>query len=108
MHTNGPWYYRKTAAKNSMGGIYTTSPHSTIGLIAKIARPFNRVAEQEANAQLIAAAPDLLAALERMVKTFRAGSQDEDGDHPAVAEALSAISKARHNAELNGGVSRPT
>lgn len=49
--------------------------------------------ENEANARLIAAAPDLLEALKRMRRWAEADQVNYTGDHP-VAVARAAIAKA--------------
>ncbi|GLW61507.1 hypothetical protein Hthe01_18560 [Hydrogenophilus thermoluteolus] len=50
----------------------------------------------EDNARLIAAAPDLLAALEQCVQVLKRGFDDADGDsRMAMATALEAIAKAK-------------
>ena len=51
----------------------------------------------EANARLIAAAPDLLNALEAVLNEFAKdghGGEFEDGEHPYVDAARAAIAKA--------------
>jgi hypothetical protein len=50
-----------------------------------------------ANARLIAAAPDMLAALKRMERVFRAASATY-GDDAALAEARAVIAKAEGGA----------
>lgn len=59
-HTPGPWHVYKGR------GLYVDS--STAGLVCKVAE--NRSAEKEANALLIAAAPELLEALREVVLLF--------------------------------------
>lgn len=46
----------------------------------------------EDNARLMAAAPDLLMAIKKMVHAYREGCADDDW--PSVADALKAIAKA--------------
>jgi len=85
-HTPGPW---------SNGGRYTERgfPHSMVGADTLIARVFSKnfgdVREEVANANLIAAAPDMLAALKRVIQAA------EDGDEmTAISMAEAAIAKA--------------
>ena len=51
--------------------------------------------EAHANMHLIAAAPDLYAALERMERHFRMLSPDMDAPGSVFAQAIAALSKAR-------------
>lgn len=57
--------------------------------------------EQEANARLIAAAPDLLAALERIVSWYDGSTTDEmvhrepRKDPPRITAARAAVAKAK-------------
>jgi hypothetical protein len=65
-------------------------------------RPVDRSTESyteaEANARLIAAAPDLLAALQWCVKCWETGAwQNEDGESPDISQVESAIAKATGN-----------
>lgn len=101
LHTPGPWTtdttkrYRQMVSEQIPESIPIRGPDG-IGLAATYDfNRFDRDAECEANARLIAAAPDLLAALERI--TLINGST---GGHKAmVAEfkhiARTAIAKAR-------------
>lgn len=58
--------------------------------------------DQEANARLIAAAPELLEALEKMVKQFGYEVVHKDGlvhdEHDAIQSATEAIRKAKGEA----------
>ena len=71
-HTPGPWEYRKTADTFHTG-------HPVFGVGPKINGAIVFVAEQiyEADAQLIAAAPDLLEAAKKLVESI---DSDEDGE----------------------------
>ena len=96
-HTPGPWtaisdplhFYSLTTiiiAGNVLGGI----PQVRIDVGGK-----SDIAELEANARLIAAAPDLLEALENIADIVA----DEWGTHrPCVMRAYAAIAKARGEA----------
>jgi hypothetical protein len=78
-HTPGPWY--REPAKS----FYVSADNGT-QIIASC--------DRMANAQLIAAAPDLLAALQEMVICFDPYSQPGNDGHNALANALAAIQKA--------------
>jgi len=90
-HTPGPW---QIMTRDSVGdNIFTESkPHR------RIANTYGDAEEYIANARLIAAAPDLLAALERIVAKYEAapdgplGCGFVNGDFFA---ARAAITKAR-------------
>ena len=81
-HTPGPWKV------NTAYDVRTIYPKSQ-GYGVTIARIHNHFVEPEANAKLIAAAPELLAALKECAKQLRL--LDCNG-HAAIAE--NAISKA--------------
>jgi hypothetical protein len=96
-HTPGPW---------------TISPHNTFYILSPtgaVGAVFNRahltleaegrerlVAECEANARLIAAAPELLDALTDILRIARAATLHSGGDHnkKRIAKAVAAIRKA--------------
>jgi len=80
-HTPGPWEVQI--------GIDPTG--FACYFIGRISRPFISRAEEEANARLIAAAPDLLSALEQANEMLKyiGGCQD------TVDKASKAISKAK-------------
>ena len=78
-HTPGPWFVQE-------------SDHADTGLLIKpipgqVVAECDPVPEMEANARLIAAAPELLEALQACVKLLR-----EDGT--TTQRALAAIAKA--------------
>ena len=93
-HTKGPWFV--------VDGTYTTIPiRSNVGTICMIQRHRKvrtlgiPMSEKEANARLIAAAPELLEALEK----FRGHMERDDfatGDNPSDCYELAraAIAKA--------------
>jgi hypothetical protein len=62
-------------------------------LVAMVVNSDSEGAEIEANARLIAAAPELLEALKRMLRWAEADQVNYTGDHP-VAVARAAIAKA--------------
>ena len=88
LHTPGPWQ---------------VSPYNNItsrnGTVAKTEQmPGNYDSEREANARLIAAAPDLLTALSGFVQLYQEGQltlEGDDGKDPLVSKAIAAIAKAK-------------
>jgi hypothetical protein len=92
-HTSGPWNFVRDGFRITLGNektSNTTTPHDY--MVAEIA---DNSFQAEANARLIAAAPDLLAALQRMTRAV----DDYDGNIPAdidspYHQALAAIAKA--------------
>ena len=99
-HTPGPWRVdidRAIVADSQARGIWRT-------VVADLGLPTspNGAQEREANAHLIAAAPDLLEALEELVVTadnMRAWIERQAAatpeDHAAIARARAAIAKAK-------------
>jgi hypothetical protein len=91
-HTPGPWIYDETwglihdARKSAQG------PHESAAEICAIhAGRTGKRDESKANARLIAAAPELLAALQTMVE--QAGCYMDDGE--ATKEEMNAMDAAR-------------
>lgn len=92
--TPGPWFHSST----SKWGCVTTQAGGHGHVIAEVGSPPNgngsldpvRIAETQANARLIAAAPDLLAALKALT-TAREGTP---GFNDAFWAALAAIARA--------------
>jgi hypothetical protein len=80
-HSQGPWHCHKTTVKNSAGDWIADCEMHHISY-AKGSRD-----EREANARLISAAPELLAALQAVVAI-------SDRKHDAWDEAKAAIAKA--------------
>lgn len=111
-HTPGPWNF-KSARSPVDGGIDWAIVGVLGGKQMVISEAFNRVAENvwapaEANARLISAAPDLLAALEELLPNYIAACHQLDGtsgneefkcdDNRLIADARAAISKAKGEA----------
>jgi hypothetical protein len=84
-HTPGPWI----AGTYDNSEFRITGPRGTLPEIAII--PADRL-ERVENARLIAAAPELLAALQRLLFVM---NQDDDGDFFICAEATRDIKTAR-------------
>lgn len=78
-HTPGPWF-----AEEDEEGNWRVADEDG----AWVARSLSWAREEEADAYLIAAAPDLLEALERMVSLFlRQNAHDVAGARAAIAKA---------------------
>jgi hypothetical protein len=90
MHTPGPWTMKQGRNKS----LWVMAPDETC--VSEIGGHFE--GHHEANARLIAAAPDLLAALEWFAKRFNAGMSEPEAAKLAWAfgdVATAAIAKAR-------------
>jgi hypothetical protein len=92
-HTPGPWAIDGCASLGNMDVIYGS------GRITMMECENDEINDDElfANAALIAAAPDLLAALER-AEGFISGFEDDDTQE-GVTEMLAAIRAALANAK---------
>ena len=99
-HTPGPWeasftdclggpasYCRIRPVSGEMFGQFTSLEIATMHLMDE--------AEQQANARLIAAAPDLLVALEQLVSDYERGIHVEFGGSPWLKEKLEELDYAR-------------
>lgn len=66
-HTSAPWRIARVSKSTVLKDLYVSS---TLGRIARVCVPYTAqsVEEYEANARLIASAPDLLDALEKISK----------------------------------------
>ena len=89
-HTPGPWLAKESSSSRKQ---LIVCPRGQIAEIGFVSIP---VSEWEANARLIAAAPDLLAALERMLARFQVitpdGYSDPGGD---ISAARIAVARAK-------------
>lgn len=101
--TPGPWIYRK-AVEDDLHSHWIDGPSNQPGggtrPLAEVRTYYN--GESEANARLIAAAPDLLAAVQSLVflvkeSGFRSGLT-EDAFDAALLSGIAAIEKARGTA----------
>jgi hypothetical protein len=99
-HTPGPW---KVSQYSSGAEIMARVPlvDGTRGeyqlLLASVMSDRHHDPQGNANAALIAAAPDLLAALETLVADIEHKYRDRSGDvdHSGIDAALAAIAKAK-------------
>ena len=92
-HTPGPWRMGKRAYDRAIYGQQGAEVASMLDL-------FHTPAESLANARLIAAAPDLLAALRAVMACPDLSRNDWDHDTMAVLrQSLAAIAKAEGRAE---------
>ncbi len=88
--TPGPWYIRGTT-------VYALKARDFNRFCAHVQDWHTPIAELEANARLIAAAPDLLAALSSLIE--KAYKQDWNEHYPEqLTAAEAAIAKARGEA----------
>jgi len=94
-HTPGPWHHTGREfndVRDSDDELVAVALHLRVG------QPERSVQEAEANARLIAAAPELLDALKKMesalAKCFGPHKAEEGDRHRALAQARVAIAKA--------------
>ena len=109
MHTLGPWFYSGDSLTHRQFDVYApnSSPKQHVCTINNLSveKLWLRDADQaQANARLIAAAPDMFAALVGMVQAMRKALPHLPADHEAVFcgewldEANAAILKAKGEA----------
>jgi len=92
-HTPGPWGVG--SMKTNRDPIAITNDDGRVCLVDGDTDGFDRSAEQEANARLIAAAPELLAALQWVERLRAIGAlKNEDGETPDFEPVHAAIAKA--------------
>lgn len=98
-HTPGPWMFDKdNVGVNRASGYGILNSEGTIGVTVHLKHlgfvtPDELIENAEANARLIAAAPELLVALEDMVKNDYASKQP--GHFQRTEKARAAIAKAK-------------
>ena len=96
--TKGPWGVNSLAANNP--NVCLTGPDGTKSPLGYIVQtpttPIAAMIQTEADARLIAAAPDLLAACEEMAAQL-GGGDDYTKWEDAKAHLLAAIAKAKGN-----------
>ena len=86
-HSSGPWEIRRTGNRAQDISIFTEGAAPSSGCICKIPYRDGRQATVEANAKLIAAAPDLLALLKSINDAGVFGEEDWPRIAAAVAKA---------------------
>lgn len=101
-HTPGPWAVSE-AGKTSDGMIRVASEVVDRNVCGVFVSEFD-VAEDEANARLIASSPDLMAALEEIAEGKGAYSRDPLVHATNVIEAMKGIARAAI-AKAKGGAS---
>lgn len=92
--TPGPWHVE--ASLISDGGYVIADDEMGLSICARSPWP-TRIDESHANARLIAAAPEMLAALKDAMRSSRKDFKGPDGDRQhreAYAEQFAAIAKA--------------
>lgn len=92
-HTLGPWMISRDYPKQI--GIHGTANQYGSGLVTLVPRDDCDVDEAEANARLIAAAPDLLQILETIVEDVGYGGGGAKLCEQFLNRAKSAIARAR-------------
>ncbi len=96
-HTKGPWH---VGAGNGEGSIFAENGRTRLEIggttlypIARMGRGWNE-AEDEANARLIAAAPELLEALREMLSMFGDHEQYDEDSAQVISQTRQVIAKA--------------
>ena len=90
-HTPGPWVIRTAATYRSQ--VEAIDHKGRADVVARITTPRNGAGASDANARLIAAAPDLLAALDAaLAYLVMAGTDHAEPTRDAIR---AAIAKAR-------------
>lgn len=90
--TKGEW--KAIKPRHSNGFWYVNSEQLDCGSIATCYHGIKGDSEAEANAKLIAAAPDLLAALNETIDLINWGRSEGHFDDTVYNKAISAIKKA--------------
>jgi len=93
-HTPGPWIVRHTTGFPLM--IATAPDDYGFGVPVADCSKRNLPAEAQANARLIAAAPDLLAACERMSKALQSAPHEVQSSYQGIwTDIDNALNKAK-------------
>jgi hypothetical protein len=93
-HTPGPWAIRTAATYRSQ--VEAIGPKGRADVVARITTPRKGGAEaSDANAHLIAAAPVMLAALERVERILVNLCNEYPGHQPDLDAIRAAIAKAK-------------
>ena len=108
-HTPGPWYPKPAPYGWDIWGNLDTGQDTWVGPVKRVISPHSRIGngisveavseETEANARLIAAAPDLLAALKRFRTKVYNAALGSGMDHEWATEACSVADAAIAKAE---------
>jgi hypothetical protein len=92
-HTQGPWYV--SSIDNRTIGPFVEAPDSPIPRMQAVCVVKERIGETEANARLIAAAPDLLAALHVALNALGTAlefaTEYATGESPEYTEAIECV-----------------
>ena len=93
-HTPGPWTVTRVSKSTIVKDIYISASPERIARVC-VSSTAQSIAEYEANARLIAAAPDLLEALNRLLPMaedgiFQYGGKTGDDDDIVFARAVIA------------------
>lgn len=104
-HTPGPWH---VGQGNGEGSVFSEAGRVRLELGGTTIYPICQVclgweeSEDQANARLIAAAPDLLKALQSMLAFDRLIMEHRPGAVDAVGRARAAIARAGENTVMTG------
>ena len=92
-HTPGPWHAAARSAKQRQIGVYTAQ--GNVVAVGRAGDPID-LERRIADARLIAAAPELLEALQRLLPAYREAVKLYDSNHDDVftVAAHKAIAKA--------------
>lgn len=98
-HTSGPWIATPTLARSGFDFAIQTADHSlTICNTFKGVKGDDNV---QANARLIAAAPELLFALQRVVNRYGEDCGDHCSKSCVICQCSAAIAKAEKQIEVS-------
>lgn len=99
-HTPGPWRHHSPAgSQHSIGGYVNASDDRQQPAICHVMGSEFSSAETQANAALIAAAPELLAAASALISLLMHPSLEADETIPEIADMQAAIKKAEGGKE---------
>ena len=96
-HTPGPWTAEETPDNSGLIIVLDSGPECPCFVAMVPDNQINSVSHQQANARLIAAAPDLLTALQRL--SFAASCRENtSGDPIRVMETRAELAEANRQA----------
>ena len=87
-HTPGPWTVTRVSKSTILKDIYVSASPERIARVV-VPATASSISEYEANARLIAAAPDLLEALQNLL-TFPLGTFQVEAARAAITKATGA------------------